>query len=110
MQILVKDTRIIAVAHKITLGVFDEPFEKWKLENEDGELIYYVIDQDFDLIENVTIPEDYEDGKYFYENGELTLNEDWRPYVSMEDRILQLEQENQFLVDCILEMSEMIYA
>ena len=110
MQILVKDARVIAIAHGITFGVFDEPFEKWKLENENGELMYYVIDQDFELVKDVVIPEDYEDGKYFYENGEFVLNEDWRPYMSMEDRLSQLEEENQFLVDCILEMSEMIYA
>lgn len=93
MQILVKDTRIIAIAHEIRFGVFDEPVEKWCLMNENGEPWYYVIDHDYELVEDVTVPEDYEDGKYLYENGELVLDESWEPYVSPEERIAELERQ-----------------
>lgn len=99
MNLLVKCKEIVAAAHKISFGVFDEPFEKWRIADADDNLMYYYVDSDFQLIENVTLPEDYVDGLYFYENGEFVVNEDWEPYVSPEERIAALEEENAYLAE-----------
>ena len=93
MKILVKGNRIVAIAEKITFGIFDEELEKWRLADENDNLMYYMVDSNFELVENVTLPEDYEGGKYFYENGEFVLNESWKPYVSPEERIAELEEQ-----------------
>lgn len=95
MQLLVHEKEIIVVAPKILYGVFDEPFEKWALQDNDGNLLMYVVDSGYTLVENVELPEDYEHGKYFYENDEFVLNEDWemyKPLPSNEERIAQLEE------------------
>lgn len=91
MQILVKGNQIIVYAPSISFGVYDEDFEKWKLEDENGNIMYYMIDDGFTLIENVTLPSDYAEGKYFFENGEFVLNENWKPYISPEERLNNVE-------------------
>lgn len=93
MQILVSGNNIVGYAPNITFGVFDEPFEKWRLADGEDKLLYYMIDWDFTLIENVELPKDYEDGKYLFENGEFVFNEEWIPYVSTEERIAELERQ-----------------
>jgi len=98
MDILI-DARgyVIAFAPYVEYGVFDESFEKWALfDSEDVEtrhVLLYVIDHDYTLVENVEFPEDYADGKYIYENGEFVLNEDWKPYVSIEEKVAMLEEQ-----------------
>lgn len=95
MQILVKDNRIIEVAHNIVWGVFDEPIEKWALLNEQGDICLYVVDHGYTLIDGVELPEDFEYGKYFFEDGQFVLDEDWRPYVPekvLSERVAQLEE------------------
>lgn len=93
MDLLISGVAIVEVAHKITFGIYDEPFEKWKLEDEEGNLMYYAIDNGYTLVENVEHPDDYIDGKYYYENGEFVLNEEWQPYKSTEERIAELERQ-----------------
>ena len=96
MQLLLDGKNIYAYAPKIAFGVYDEPIEKWGLFDENGDVMYYVIDHDFTFVENVELPSDYEDGKYFYENGQFVLNEEWHPYVplpSNEERIAELERQ-----------------
>lgn len=94
MQILVKENHVVYMAPFIDYGVFDEPIEKWRFLDEEGKLLQYAIDDGFTLVDNVTIPEDYADGKYFFENGEFVLNEEWKPYRSFEERIEELEAQN----------------
>ena len=106
MNLLVHEKHIIAIAQTITFGVFDEPIEKWGLFDEDGNVMYYALDHDFTLVENVELPSDYVDGKYFYENGEFILNENWAPYVSPEERIAILETQN---ADSIEIEAELMY-
>lgn len=117
MNILVKGNRIVAVADNITYGIYDESFQKWRLGDSADNLMYYMIDDGFSVIEDVILPADYEEGRYCYEGGEFVLNEGWKPYESPEDRIARLEADNALLADtvsllesCILEMSEVIYA
>ena len=92
MQILIRDGVIHAVANKIEFGVHENE-EKWRLADAEDNILYYMIDNDYELVENVTVPSDYVDGKYFYENGEFVLNADWKPYVSTEERVAQIEEQ-----------------
>ena len=94
MNILIKDNIILAESEHISFGIFDEPFKKWRIADTDDNTRYYMIDDGFTLIENVTLPPDYINGKYFFENSEFVLNEDWKPYVPSEERISILEAEN----------------
>ncbi len=94
MNILVNGTHIVAVGEEITFGVFDEPFEKWRIKN--NEFIEFFIDNDYQMIEGVEIPEDYVQGKYLY-NGEFVLNTEWKPYYPIEERVNMLEDENKRL-------------
>ncbi len=117
MNILVKGKNIVAVAEKISYGVYDEPFKKWRLADSEDKLMHYVIDDGFSLVEGATLPADYEEGKYFYENGSFVKNTEYIPYEAPEDRIARLEADNAVLADtvsllesCILEMSEIVYA
>lgn len=91
MKLLVKGNEINAIAENISYGRYEDE-EKWRLADSEDNILYYMIDDGFTLIENVEIPSDYEDGKYFYENGEFVLNKEWKPYVSPEEKIAQLEE------------------
>lgn len=94
MQLLIRGVAIIEIAHKITFGIYDEPFEKWKLEDEEGNLMYYAIDNGYTLVENVELPADYVDGKYYFENGQFILDENWQPPLPPDaERITQLEAQ-----------------
>ena len=93
MKLLLSGNSIVGIASNITFGVFDESIEKWRLADGEDKLLYYMIDWDYGLIEDVELPEDYEDGKYFFENGQFVLNEEWAPYVSTEERIAELERQ-----------------
>ncbi|MBR2408910.1 MAG: hypothetical protein IKB07_08140 [Lachnospiraceae bacterium] len=90
MKLLLKGTHIITFGDDIQFGVFDEPFEKWQIQR--GEFIEYYIDNGYTVVDNVTIPEDYVGDKYFFADGEFVLNPDWKPYVSTEERIAELEE------------------
>lgn len=111
MKVLVKGNEIIAYAPSIEFGVYDDDIEKWKLSDEEGNLLFYALDNGYIVTDNVDIPSDYVDGKYFYESGEFVLNEDWTPPpLSPEERIAELEAQNEMLLTCVLEMSEIVYA
>lgn len=92
-SILVSQSRIVACAHKITFGLFDETFEKWKLEDEEGNILCYYVDNGFTLFRDVELPSDYENNKYLYIEGEFVLNENWKPNISLEEKIKLLEEE-----------------
>lgn len=93
MKLLVSDKSIVEAAPNIEFGIYDEDIEKWKLSDEEGNLIYYAIDNGYTLVEGVELPSDYESGKYYYENGEFVLNEEWQPFKSTEERIAELERQ-----------------
>ena len=99
--LLVRNNVIFAEAPNITFGIYDEDIEKWRLADENDNLMHYMIDSDFELVEDVTLPDDYEGGKYFYENGEFVLNTDWKPYKSPEKRIEELEEQVAHMSDNI---------
>lgn len=92
MKILLDGRKIVAYGNEITFDRFEnESFEKWRILVDDS--MYYMIDNGFTLIEGVTLPPDYVGEKYFYEDGEFVLNEEWKPYISTEERITQLEEQ-----------------
>lgn len=92
MKVLVNGNEIVAFGVKITLGNYEgESFKKWRIDT--GEYIYYVVDDNATLIDGeLTVPEDFETGKYLYENGELILNPNWKPFLSQEQRLLNAEE------------------
>lgn len=92
MKILVKGNTIYAIAENISYGKYEDE-EKWRLADANDNILYYMIDYGFTLVEDVEIPSDYEDSKYFYENGEFVLNKEWKQYKSPEERIAELEAE-----------------
>ena len=92
MDILIKGNVVIAYAPYINYGVYNESIEKWKLSDENEELMYYMIDDGFTLVERVELPEDYEPGKYFYEDNMFVFNMSWKPNLRPEERIAQLEE------------------
>lgn len=93
MDILLKDNVVVARAPHIEFGMYDEDFEKWALLDDQRNLLYYAVDCYYTLVKNVTLPSDYADGKYFYENGGFVLNENWQPPLPpAEVRIAQLEE------------------
>ena len=92
MKILLNGKQIVAVAENISFGIYDELIEKWRIADAEDKVMYYVLDNGFELIEGVDIPEDYEPGKYFYD-GEFVLNKEWKPYVSPEERIAAIEKQ-----------------
>lgn len=107
MKLLIKDNDIYAIAENISYGVY-EGDEKWRLADADDNVMYYMTDSNFTLIENVTLPDDYEGGKYFFENGEFVLNEDWAPYVSPEERIAILEETVAFQDELLIASDEAV--
>lgn len=107
MDLLVKKKAISVKAEQI---VYNAEYLRWDILDGVGTFLYAAADEAYTLVKNVTLPEDYEDGKYFYVNGRFVLNENWKPYVSTEERIAQLEAQNRLLMLCIMDMSEIIYA
>lgn len=106
MNLLIDGKAIIVYASKIEFGVYDETFEKWALYDNEGNIICYVIDRNYEVVENVELPTDFTDGKYFYENGEFVLNTEWKPYIPPEERIAILEEENARLTNENLDSME----
>lgn len=95
MQVLLNKKEIVAVADNIVFGVFDEPIEKWAALDANGQVIMYFIDHGFTLIDGVELPEDFEYGKYFFEDGRFVLDENWRPHIPEEvlsERVARLEE------------------
>lgn len=113
MKLLVKGNEIKEVAENITFGTFDESIEKWRLADSNDNLLHYRLDDGYVLVENVELPSDYVDGKYFFENGEFVLNEKWKPFVSTEERLYTLEEDNKRLtqenLDSMMIEADLLY-
>ena len=43
-------------------------------------------------------------------NGEYTVEDDGEAELTQEERIAELEEQNAMLMECLLEMSEIVYA
>lgn len=96
MKALVKNDFIVFEAPRIELGIYDEPFEKWALMDENGKIMMYAVNDDFELIEydESKKPADYEPYKYFFTGGEFTINDKRpTPVKSDSERIVELEAE-----------------
>lgn len=91
MKILIDGQHIIAAGAEIFFGASDEDFDKWNVLNEDGVLMYYVLDGNLQLVE-VEAPEGFKEEAYLYIDGQLVKNPDWKKHLSPEERIVQLEE------------------
>lgn len=105
MKILVTSSgSIITTAFNFEFGpweendtINDKVVHKWKSEDENGNLLGYVIDEKLDSIygaedpvcqifEIESFPEDYVSGKYLYIDGAFTVNPDYKtPPMSREE-------------------------
>lgn len=130
MKILVAGKGIVAmIAHEFTFGAWEEAdkiggvtVHKWKAEDENGNTTMYLIDENRNAIDGTEepgfkvysvdeIPEGAEYGKYLYINGAFVENPNWEePKPTAEERIAELEMQNEMLLSCVLEMSEIVYA
>lgn len=104
MNILLKNSSIVAIGENISFGIFDEPFEKWCIADSDNNVMYYMIDDGFILVSDLTLPDDFEQGKYFYKDGAFVFNEDWKPYYSVEEQLDMLQKENDDRIECEAEI------
>ena len=99
------DNFLLAEAFDIRFGKLDpydidsetgEPIEKWGMYDEEGNPILYAIDNNYSVVEfdPADKPEDYEEYKYFFIDGEFVLNPDWTPAPpSPEEQLSQLQED-----------------
>ena len=87
---------LIFEAPEIRFGKLDEyepDQDKWGLYDENGNIMLYAIDNDFEVVEfdPADKPEDYVSGKYFFIDGEFVLNPDWQePPLPIEEQVQYL--------------------
>lgn len=94
--ILVDSTsNVIEVGTKIELGIYDEPFEKWLIENSETGLKCYYIDNNFGSYEVVNVPTDFLSYKYRHskEKG-FYLNPNYVEPINTEEEVRRLTNEN----------------
>lgn len=98
MEILVKGKNIIAEALHIDFGIYEgEP--KWRLINDED--VSYLLNNGYVRVSPIELPSDYESGKYFFESGQFTPNPDFKPYVSNNTRLTELEEESSMMADTL---------
>ena len=113
MKILVTSNgNIIANAFGFAFGAWEEAdklngvvVHKWKIENEKGDILGYIIDENMNAIngsenpscQTFTIssfPADYVAEKYLYVNNMFVRNPEWTaPAPTAEERITELEEQ-----------------
>lgn len=111
MKLLLNGNIIISRAPHIEFGEFENE-AKWglfdKADKDTRKVYYYMLDPgkfyyvegegyvglDYKVEEVAELPEDYEEGKYFFEDGQFVLNPEWEPPLpSAEERIAELERQ-----------------
>lgn len=110
-NLLLNGNVIVSCAPHIEFGIFEnEP--KWglfdRIDESSRKAYYYIIDPGsyhydekegyvglaYETIEVEGIPEDYDEGKYLFEDGKFVLNMDWHPPLpSAEDRLDEIEKK-----------------
>ena len=137
MKILVKSNGyILAVASGFLFGAWEEndvidgiAVHKWKAMNDERVTTGYFIDENMlaiygndepscQVFEIEALPDDYVAGKYLFIGGAFVENPDYvEPEPTPEEKIATLEanyaalkEENEMLLSCLLEMSEIVYA
>lgn len=95
MDILIdKNNRTVAIGI-IEFGIFDEDFEKWKVELN-GQM-YYIIDNDYICVEveDDSIPNENIIYKYCYtKEAGFYVNPDYSEPINLEKEVERLTQEN----------------
>ena len=113
MKILYNQTNgnIMAIAHRFSYGIFDEPHvEKWAMYDEENNIqnVFYLgrnlVSSD---INEENIPEDWGSGKYLFVNGEIVPNPNWHePEPPIEDKVAALQEEIEELMELVELQSE----
>lgn len=86
---------VIEVGTKIELGIYDEPFEKWLIENSETGLKCYYIDNDFKSYGVVDVPTDFVSYKYYYtEEKGFYKNDNYIDSINTEEVVRRLTKEN----------------
>jgi len=123
MKILVtSNNEIFDSASSISFGAWEERdvlngviVHKWKLEDETGNTLSYVIDENQNSITGAeepictvvdveVLPADFVHGKYLYLDGEVVVNPEWtEPPKSDAERIAELEAQIDSMANAIVE-------
>jgi hypothetical protein len=87
MKLLLDSRNLIRYINTdIELGVWDDTnIQKWRIGN------YYVIGEDFTLVEVETLPLDVIPDKYFYIDGEFIANPNYVGRSDIEQRLASIE-------------------
>lgn len=116
---------VVFSADNFSFGAWEEAdilngvvVHKWKAEDETGNLLGYIIDENRNAINGSEspscqifdidgLPADYVSGKYLYINNEFVLNPEWvEPEPTLEERVSELEVYNADLLYqvCLLQL------
>lgn len=110
--LLTVDNHMAFIAPRIERGFLDvnEPtVEKWAVYTDEGNLDYFVLDDDATLVDFdiELLPDNYTYGKYFFINGEFVLNPDWvEPPVPIEEQVSNLSESVEELAMVSAESEE----
>lgn len=129
IQFMTDDGAVTGVYHSKLLCGYEEYENMLKVRINDADLCRYglMLDEDNRIVsaieqryapDNAVIVNALPDGDihdYLYVDGEyiyspLPIPEPEEPQPTQEDRIAALEEQNAFLTECLLEMSETLYA
>ena len=95
MKILVdkRDKSLLAIGSEISYGVFDDPFNKWKVIDANGYITYYIGDLESFIVED--IQNDVKIFKNCYtETDGFYLNPSYTEPINAEEEVKKLIQEN----------------
>lgn len=87
MKLLLDSRKLIRYINTdIAFGIWDDTdIQKWRIGN------YYVIGDDFTLVEVETLPLDVIPDKYFYIDGEFVANPNYVGQSDIEQRLASIE-------------------
>ena len=98
MNILTNEKNIVIAKGTIDYGIFDEPFEKWRVINDD--ITFYVLGDNctvYEIADNITIPNDCEYKYCYTEKDGFYLNPDYVEPYDIETEVKRLTKENETL-------------
>lgn len=86
-SVLTKGKCIVTVAPQIDFGVFEDT-PKWRARDEYGNVLFYFIDDEYNCYEVDSMPDDYTEGKYFYDTEEgFVYNDAYIPFLSFDEKL-----------------------
>lgn len=93
MKLLIDSNNIIIAKGDIEFGIFDEDFNKWKIQQ--GESLFYLIDCNFTCVEVSDFPNGILEHKYCYtEEKGFYANPNYSEPINTEEEVKRLTKEN----------------